>query len=147
MKKNVLYSLLLLLLVSFTVKAEDNVAKGKIVGKVVDKANNEPIIGLVVMIDGTTTGTQTNFDGQYELLNLKPNDIDSKRNVVIIRQSKGKKDRITPLSPKILELLRNYYKEYSPKTYLFEGQKKNTQYSARSLEEILKKSIKLVTIN
>ena len=82
-----------------------------------------------------------------ELLNLKPNDIDSKRNVVIIRQSKGKKDRITPLSPKILELLRNYYKEYSPKTYLFEGQKKNAQYSARSLEEILKKSIKLVTIN
>ena len=82
-----------------------------------------------------------------ELLNLKPNDIDSKRNVVIIRQSKGKKDRITPLSPKILELLRNYYKEYSPKTYLFEGQEKNTQYSARSLEEVLKKSIKLATIN
>jgi integrase/recombinase XerD len=82
-----------------------------------------------------------------ELLNLKPNDIDSKRNVVIIRQSKGKKDRITPLSPKILELLRDYYKEYSPKIYLFEGQEKNTQYSARSLEEVLKKSIKLATIN
>jgi integrase/recombinase XerD len=82
-----------------------------------------------------------------ELLNLKPNDIDSKRNVVIIRQSKGKKDRITPLSPKILELLRDYYKEYSPKTFLFEGQEKNTQYSARSLEEVLKKSIKLATIN
>lgn len=81
-----------------------------------------------------------------ELLNLKPNDIDSKRNVVIIRQSKGKKDRITPLSPKILELLRVYYKEYSPKSYLFEGQEKNTQYSARSLEEVLKKSIKLATI-
>ena len=82
-----------------------------------------------------------------ELLNLKPNDIDSKRNVVIIRQSKGKKDRITPLSPKILELLRDYYKEYYPKTYLFEGQEKNTQYSARSLEEVLKKSIKLAKIN
>ena len=82
-----------------------------------------------------------------ELLNLKPNDIDSKRNVVIIRQSKGKKDRITPLSPKILELLRDYYKEYSPKIYLFEGQEKNTQYSARSLEEVLKKSIKLASIN
>lgn len=82
-----------------------------------------------------------------ELLNLIPNDIDSKRNVVIIRQSKGKKDRITPLSPKILELLRNYYKEYSPKIYLFEGQEKNTQYSARSLEEVLKKSIKLAKIN
>ncbi|WP_396158953.1 site-specific tyrosine recombinase/integron integrase [Flavobacterium sp.] len=82
-----------------------------------------------------------------ELLNLKPNDIDSKRNVVIIRQSKGKKDRITPLSPKILALLRAYYKEYSPKVYLFEGQEKNTQYSARSLEEVLKKSITLAKIN
>ncbi|MEY4836074.1 MAG: hypothetical protein RI980_2189 [Bacteroidota bacterium] len=82
-----------------------------------------------------------------ELLNLKPNDIDSKRNVVIIRQSKGKKDRITPLSPKILTLLRAYYKEYSPKVYLFEGQEKNTQYSARSLEEVLKKSITLAKIN
>lgn len=82
-----------------------------------------------------------------ELLNLIPNDIDSKRNVVIIRQSKGKKDRITPLSPKILELLRDYYKEYGPKIYLFEGQEKNTQYSARSLEEVLKKSIKLAKIN
>lgn len=82
-----------------------------------------------------------------ELLNLIPNDIDSKRNVVIIRQSKGKKDRITPLSPKILELLRDYYKEYSPKIYLFEGQEKNTQYSARSLEEVLKKSITLAKIN
>jgi len=82
-----------------------------------------------------------------ELLNLKPNDIDSKRNVVIIRQSKGKKDRITPLSPKILTLLRAYYKEYSPKVYLFEGQEKNTQYSARSLEEVLKKSVKLALIN
>lgn len=82
-----------------------------------------------------------------ELLNLIPNDIDSKRNVVIIRQSKGKKDRITPLSPKILELLRDYYKKYSPKIYLFEGQEKNTQYSARSLEEVLKKSITLARVN
>jgi integrase/recombinase XerD len=82
-----------------------------------------------------------------ELLNLKFSDIDSKRNIVIIRQSKGKKDRITPLSAKILDLLRRYYKEYNPKTYLFEGQEKNTQYSARSLEEVLKKSVKLASIN
>jgi integrase/recombinase XerD len=82
-----------------------------------------------------------------ELLNLKPSGIDSKRNVVIIRQSKGKKDRITPLSPKILDLLRSYYKECSPKTYLFEGQEKSSQYSARSLEEVLKKSLKLASIN
>lgn len=82
-----------------------------------------------------------------ELLNLRPSDIDSKRNIVFIKQSKGKKDRITPLSLKMLELLRSYYKECSPQTYLFEGREKNTPYSARSLEEVLKKSIKLATIN
>jgi len=82
-----------------------------------------------------------------ELLNLKKSDIDSNRNLVIIRQSKGKKDRITPLSAKILELLRAYYLEYRPKYWLFEGQKENTKYSDRSLEEVLKKGIKLAHIN
>jgi integrase/recombinase XerD len=82
-----------------------------------------------------------------ELLNLRPHDIDSKRNIVLIRQSKGKKDRLTPLSSKILEMLRDYYLKFKPTTYLFEGQVKNTQYSARSLEEVLKKSIKLARVN
>ena len=76
-----------------------------------------------------------------ELLNLKPLDIDSKRNVVIIRQSKGKKDRIVPLSPKILELLRAYYLSYKPKTWLYEGQKENEQYSEKSLQNVLKQSL------
>lgn len=57
-----------------------------------------------------------------ELLALQPHHIDSKRNVVLLKNSKGKKDRIVPLSPKILELLREYYKVFKPKTYLFEGQ-------------------------
>jgi integrase/recombinase XerD len=82
-----------------------------------------------------------------ELLNLKPTDIDSKRNIVIIRQGKGKKDRITPLSAKILEMLRGYYKEYKPKLWLFEGQNEGVKYSERSLEEVLKKSIRLANIN
>lgn len=81
-----------------------------------------------------------------ELLHLKPTDIDSKRNIVIIRQAKGKKDRIAPLSPKILELLRIYFKEYRPTNFLFEGQEKGVQYSERSLEEVLKKSIRLANI-
>ena len=45
-----------------------------------------------------------------ELLNLQPTHIDSKRNIILIKQSKGKKDRIVPLSPKILEMLREYYR-------------------------------------
>ncbi len=57
-----------------------------------------------------------------ELLSLTKFDVDSKRMVVIIRMAKGKKDRIVPLSPKILNLLRDYYKSYTPKEFLFEGQ-------------------------
>ena len=67
-----------------------------------------------------------------ELINLKPTDIDSNRKIVIIRQGKGKKDRIAPLSEKIIEMLRKYYIGYKPQTWLFEGQIKGTQYDERS---------------
>ncbi len=76
-----------------------------------------------------------------ELLNLKPIDIDSKRHIIIIRQSKGKKDRIAPLSGKILEMLREYYKGYRPVEWLFEGQEKGIQYDARSLSNVLKQAL------
>jgi integrase/recombinase XerD len=77
-----------------------------------------------------------------ELLHLLPTDIDSKRMVVLIRQAKGKKDRIVPLSPKILELLRSYYKSYRPIKWLFEGQKKGEPYDERSLASVLKQALK-----
>jgi integrase/recombinase XerD len=82
-----------------------------------------------------------------ELLNLKPTDIDSKRNIVVIKQSKGKKDRITPLSPKILELLREYYKVFKPTKYLFEGQETGTIYSEQSLQSVLKQALQKAKIN
>lgn len=81
-----------------------------------------------------------------ELLNLTFKDIQSDRRLLFIKQSKGKKDRIVPISDKIIEMLRAYYKQYLPKTWLFEGQKENTKYSDRSLEEVLKKSIRLADI-
>lgn len=81
-----------------------------------------------------------------ELLNLKPIDIDSKRNIVFIKQSKGKKDRITPLSAKILDLLREYYKIYKPTNYLFEGQESGTIYSEQSLQSVLKQALEKANI-
>ena len=39
-----------------------------------------------------------------ELLALKPIHIDSKRNIIVLKNAKGQKDRIVPLSPKILEI-------------------------------------------
>ena len=77
-----------------------------------------------------------------ELLALKPVNIDSKRNIVLLKNSKGKKDRIAPLSPKILEMLREYYKVFKPKHYLFEGRIAGEQYDARSLQLLLKQAIR-----
>jgi integrase/recombinase XerD len=77
-----------------------------------------------------------------EMLALQPVHIDSKRNIVLLKKAKGKKDRIVPLSPKILEMLREYYKVYKPTTYLFEGQTKGLPYDARSLQLILKQALK-----
>ncbi|MBK9329425.1 MAG: site-specific integrase [Sphingobacteriales bacterium] len=76
-----------------------------------------------------------------ELLALKPKHIDSKRNILIIKQAKGRKDRITPLSSKIIELLRAYYIAYKPVEYLFEGQNKGQDYDERSLQNILKQAL------
>lgn len=76
-----------------------------------------------------------------EILSLKPNDIDSKRNILHVKNAKGQKDRIVPLSEKIIVLLREYYKATKPKYYLFEGQTKGNRYDARSLQNVLKQSI------
>ena len=81
-----------------------------------------------------------------ELISLKLNDIDSKRNLVIIRNSKGKKDRVVPLSSKILEVLREYYVSNKPQTYLFEGQFSGTKYSDRSLQLVLKQAVAKASI-
>jgi len=81
-----------------------------------------------------------------ELLALQPVHIDSKRNIVLLKNAKGKKDRIVPLSPKILKLLREYYTVCKPKTYLFEGQFAGKPYNSRSLQLILKQALVKVNI-
>ena len=73
-----------------------------------------------------------------EVCNLKIADIDSKRMIITIRQSKGRKDRIVALSEKILEILRIYFTEYKPKEYLFNGQFE-LKYSHTSCNNIVKK--------
>lgn len=80
-----------------------------------------------------------------ELLNLKLDDIDGKRMLITVRAPKGNKDRVTILSPFVLTELRNYFKEYRPKEFLFEGQSKK-QYSAESVGNIIKASAKKAKI-
>jgi integrase/recombinase XerD len=75
-----------------------------------------------------------------ELLSLKVSDIQSDRNLLLIRNAKGKKDRTTVLSNNTLILLRKYYRQYQPKAYLFEGAE-NGQYTSTSIRKVLKRSM------
>lgn len=76
-----------------------------------------------------------------EVVNLKLNDIDSKRMVVHVQGAKGKKDRYVPLPVSILPKLRAYYKTYRPKNYLFEGQYGGS-YAKSSVQQVFKRAMK-----
>lgn len=75
-----------------------------------------------------------------EVISLKVKNIDGERKLIFIERSKGKKDRIVSLGPGMLIMLREYYKEYKPTGYLFEGQHENEHLSARSIQSVLKKA-------
>ncbi len=74
---------------------------------------------------------------RIELLNLKLEDIDSKRMVIKVRSGKGNKDRFTILSEKLLGDLRKYYKEWRPTNFLFEGPGRKA-YSPESVSCIVR---------
>jgi integrase/recombinase XerD len=76
-----------------------------------------------------------------ELLNLKLEDIDSKRMVITVKNGKGNKDRLTILSETVLNDLRTYYKEWQPKVYLFESPN-GDKYSPASVIKIIKTAAK-----
>ena len=83
-----------------------------------------------------------------EVQTMKPNAIDSKRMMVRVVQGKGKKDRYTLLSQKALLLLRDYYKLYRPKNYLFETQCNAGQFLAETtFNNIIKNNAAKAGIN
>jgi integrase/recombinase XerD len=84
---------------------------------------------------------------RQELLNLRINDIDSERMAINIRMGKGKKDRYTILSQKVLEDLREYFKEWKPKKYLFEGVKAGQPYGRTSVSRIIQNAAKKAGID
>jgi integrase/recombinase XerD len=56
-----------------------------------------------------------------ELVHLRPQDVHSERMLIHVRQGKGRKDRYTLLSPRLLEALRDYWRAYRPQEWLFFG--------------------------
>jgi site-specific recombinase XerD len=75
-----------------------------------------------------------------EATRLRPEDIDSDRNLIHIRGGKGKKDRYTILSTTVLSTLREYWKAHRPERYLFEGQETGKPYSIRSIEKVFSRA-------
>lgn len=76
-----------------------------------------------------------------EVLRLRIKDIRSDDGYIFVKDSKGKKDRHTVLSPLLLNLLRNYYRQHRPSYWLFEGQD-GGQYSTKSIQNIYRKAVK-----
>lgn len=71
-----------------------------------------------------------------ETARLKVSDIDSKRMMVRVQQGKGYKDRYSILSKTALECLRQYWRAYRPKDWLFEGQKEGAHICISSIRQI-----------
>jgi site-specific recombinase XerD len=71
-----------------------------------------------------------------EVAHLKVADIDSSRMRIFVRQAKGNKDRYSILSEKNLFLLREYWKLYRPKDWLFPGVPATKPISSRTIQTV-----------
>jgi site-specific recombinase XerD len=81
-----------------------------------------------------------------EVVKLKIEDIDSKRMLIHIKGSKGRKDRYTVLSEKTLEILREYWKQYKPEKWIFEGVRRDRYISTRTVQHILEHACERASI-
>lgn len=82
-----------------------------------------------------------------ELLFLKPSDVLAERHQLRIEQSKNRKDRMIPISDKVIQMLRDYFLAYRPKVWLFEGMVKGEQYSEGSLQAVMREAVRKSGVN
>ena len=75
-----------------------------------------------------------------EVVRLRLGDIDSQRMMIRIEQGKGHKDRYVMLSPKLLELLRAYWRVVRPKDWLFPGSKPNRPIDITMVQKAAQKA-------
>jgi integrase/recombinase XerD len=75
-----------------------------------------------------------------EVVHLRIEDIDSSRMVIHVRDGKGAKDRYTMLSPKLLDLLRLYWRFQRPAEWLFPAIKPNRHISANTLQQVCREA-------
>ena len=78
-----------------------------------------------------------------ELAHLEVRDIDSDRMVIHVRAGKGKKDRFVPLSPKLLEELRAYWRIARPHPFLFPGARAHRPMATTSIRGACRRTVRL----
>ncbi len=76
-----------------------------------------------------------------EAIHLRPQDIDSPRMQVWVRQGKGRKDRCVPLSAKLLQELRQYWLKQKPRTWLFPGQNPQRTLDPGGVQRSMKQAV------
>lgn len=81
-----------------------------------------------------------------ESVNLRIEDVNLERKSVFIKAGKGKKDRYSVLSDKVIVVIREYLKEYKPDYWLFEGQE-GGKYSTSSIQKIFRKAVTQAGVN
>ena len=81
-----------------------------------------------------------------EVVNLRINDIDSKRMQIRVRQGKGKKDRYTILSEVNLSVLRKYWLMYKPHSWLFPGENPDNHITERTAQKVFQNGKKKAKI-
>lgn len=82
-----------------------------------------------------------------EAAQLKVSDINSQRGLIRVCQGKGKKDRVTLLSEKVLKALRLYYKGYKPEYWLFPGANSGKPITTRSIQNVFERARKNANIS
>lgn len=81
-----------------------------------------------------------------ESIRLRKGDIDLERKTVFVKAGKGKKDRYSIISDKLILLLQRYLIAYSPEYWLFEGQNRG-QYSTRSIQQVFRRAVTKAKVN
>jgi integrase/recombinase XerD len=127
----------------------DRPIKSKTLPKVIDKKDLKLIFENI-----KNTKHKMAFETIYayglrrgELLNLKLQHIDTKRRIISIINSKGKKNRVLPISQRWLEKVKPYYFAYKPKVYLIEGRFEGKSISAESLHQVFTRTLMKCKIN
>jgi integrase len=77
-----------------------------------------------------------------EVVRLRVADCDSRRGVLLVRQGKGQKDRLVPLSPALLAELRGYGQRYRPADRLLPGQRRGRHLHAGALQRIFARLVR-----